>query len=124
MTFDKFKDLIIFLKNSLNPSINLNERTVKTWYDLYFKYYEEERVEKVFKHLARSGQELTLQNIVDSFVEFEGYFLPDEVEKCIKIIKQAKVEGKKIRENFYPILKETYDLPLAEAWELAFKKEG
>jgi len=124
LKYDEFKDLIIFLKNSISPTLSLNEKTIKLWHEMYFRYYDRGRLEKVFKFLAENGEEFTLVNIKNTFIEFFGYFLPTQVEYCLKIMSRAKQEGVKVKKDSYPLLKDKYDLPLAEAWEIAFNEKG
>jgi len=107
LKYPEFEELTIILKNSVNPSQQLNPRTIKFWWDEYFKFYEVERLKKVFKFLAESGTELTLKNLLGAVEEFYGYLLHKEVEKANKIKEYGKV-GKDIN---------NLDIPCREATE-------
>lgn len=121
ISFSQFQELVIKTKNSISPTLNLHSGTVQAWYNIYFRFYELEDLEKVFMSLAETGGELTLKNLLDKCKEWYGYNLHEEVAHCLKIMEQAKTEGKEIRINMYPKLKTNYRIPRSYAWETAFK---
>jgi hypothetical protein len=120
MTLKQFEDLVIKTKNSINSGQSLHSATVKMWYDEYFKYYELEKLKPVFFHLAETGGELNLRNLLEKCQEFYGYNLHEELKRTLDIMNKAKSEGLNIKATSYPKLSKPYTLPRAEVWEIAF----
>lgn len=122
MTYPDFENQIIFLKNSVSPETQLNTFTVKQWYEIYFKFYEKEQLEKVFRWMAETGIQPLLKNILESIEQYYGYQLHREIEKARKIVEQAKLE-KVDYKNGIPELTKYLDRPQKQAWDYVMKEE-
>lgn len=123
MIYKQFEDLIIFLKNSVNPDYQLNKRTIEIWYKEYFQYYEEEQLKKVFKHMAENETQPILKNILENIVKFYGFLLHEEVNKAQKIYDQAIKENAEVGENNIPVLSLNLDRPQRQAWNWVVKNK-
>jgi hypothetical protein len=119
MTQTEYENLIKIYRDSVSPEIPLKADTVRWWYFIYFQYYEVDEFEKVIKYLIENKIKPIIGDMLDEFKKFFGFLLHEEVAKAIKIIKQAEKEGVKVCEKKYPKLANKYDLPVAQAWEIA-----
>lgn len=124
MKYSEYENLIKIYRNSVSPEIPLNADTVRWWYNIYFQYYEADEFEKVIKSLIEQKTKPIIGDMLDEFKKFFGYLLHEEVAKAIKVIRQAKKEGVNVCEKKYPKLNNKYDLPVAQAWEIAVEQEN
>lgn len=124
MKYSEYENLIKIYRNSVSPEIPLNADTVRWWYNIYFQYYEAYEFEKVIKSLIEQKTKPIIGDMLDEFKKFFGYLLHEEVAKAIKVIRQAKKEGVNVCEKKYPKLNNKYDLPVAQAWEIAVEQEN
>jgi hypothetical protein len=115
----EYENLIKIYRDSVSPDVPLKADTVRWWYNIYFQYYELDDFEKVIKSLIEQKTKPIIGDMLDEFKKFFGYLLHEEVAKAIKIIRKAKNEGVKVCEKKYPKLNNKYDLPIAQAWEIA-----
>jgi hypothetical protein len=115
----EYENLIKIYRDSVSPDVPLKADTVRWWYNIYFQYYELDDFEKVIKSLIEQKTKPIIGDMLDEFKKFFGYLLHEEVAKAIKVIRQAKKEGVNVCEKKYPKLKNKYDLPIAQAWEIA-----
>lgn len=119
MNQTEYENLIKIYRDSVSPDVPLKADTVRWWYNIYFQYYELDDFEKVIKSLIEQKTKPIIGDMLDEFKKFFGYLLHEEVAKAIKIIRKAKNEGVKVCEKKYPKLNNKYDLPIAQAWEIA-----
>lgn len=119
MNQTEYENLIKIYRDSVSPDVPLKADTVRWWYNIYFQYYELDNFEKVIKSLIEQKNKPIIGDMLDEFKKFFGYLLHEEVAKAIKIIRQAKKEGVEVCEKKYPKLNNKYDLPVAQAWEIA-----
>lgn len=124
MIYKQFEELIIFLKNSVNPDYQLNKKTIEIWHKEYFQFYEYEQLNKVFKHMAENEVQPILKNILENIVKFYGFLLHEEVVKANKIYEQSLKEGIETQENNIPILSLNLDRPQRQAWNWVVKTKG
>jgi hypothetical protein len=120
----EYENLIKIYRDSVSPDVPLKADTVRWWYNIYFQYYELDNFEKVIKSLIEQKTKPIIGDMLDEFKKFFGYLLHEEVAKAIKVIRQAKKEGVNVCEKKYPKLKNKYDLPVAQAWEIAIEQES
>jgi hypothetical protein len=120
----EYENLIKIYRDSVSPDVPLKADTVRWWYNIYFQYYELDDFEKVIKSLIEQKTKPIIGDMLDEFKKFFGYLLHEEVAKAIKVIRQAKKEGVNVCEKKYPKLKNKYDLPVAQAWEIAIEQES
>lgn len=124
MNQTEYENLIKIYRDSVSPDVPLKADTVRWWYNIYFQYYELDDFEKVIKSLIEQKTKPIIGDMLDEFKKFFGYLLHEEVAKAIKVIRQAKKEGVNVCEKKYPKLKNKYDLPVAQAWEIAIEQES
>jgi hypothetical protein len=120
----EYENLIKIYRDSVSPDVPLKADTVRWWYNIYFQYYELDDFEKVIKSLIEQKTKPIIGDMLDEVKKFFGYLLHEEVAKAIKVIRQAKKEGVNVCEKKYPKLKNKYDLPVAQAWEIAIEQES
>ena len=126
MKFEEFKKLIICYKAAITGESSFSVDIARFWYNKYFKYYDAEELDKVFDYLIKSANQYTKFRIADIFngiIEFYGFLLHEEVDRCREIIKEAKKNKIYFDTATLPKISFNYSVPNKRAWLIALKEE-